>query len=61
MSYVNSITEQVVLVTFNGSKPADVVNASQADIIQLCTAKMCQPKLESQTDSCKLIHLFMNT
>uniref|UniRef100_A0A1B6E3T2 FAM234A/B beta-propeller domain-containing protein n=1 Tax=Clastoptera arizonana TaxID=38151 RepID=A0A1B6E3T2_9HEMI len=55
--YIQSITESIVLLTFNGSKPIDIVNASQADVVQLCVSKICQPKLEFQTDSLLLVDL----
>lgn len=50
------IREQVILVTFNetgeyNDGSVKIVNASQTDIMQICSGEGCQPELDLQTDS----------
>lgn len=51
------IKERVVLVTFNSTESAHIVNASQTDIIQLCLGTMCQPELDFQSESLLIVDL----
>ncbi|XP_054289173.1 uncharacterized protein LOC129004646 [Macrosteles quadrilineatus] len=54
---VNTISERVVLVTFNATGSVHIVNASQTEIIQLCSNSTCQPQLVDQMDSLLIVDL----
>ncbi|XP_075212521.1 protein FAM234B isoform X2 [Lycorma delicatula] len=52
---LEKISERVILVTFNETGEYNdivkIVNASQTDIMQICSSEGCQPELNLQTDS----------
>uniref|UniRef100_A0A1B6FAQ1 FAM234A/B beta-propeller domain-containing protein n=1 Tax=Cuerna arida TaxID=1464854 RepID=A0A1B6FAQ1_9HEMI len=54
---MNSLSERVVLVTFNATGSTHIVNASQTEIVQLCFNRTCQPELSSQTESLLIVDL----